>query len=36
VIGTAAIQQGYEVLYRETHTLFEEFADAGLDGSTSR
>jgi DNA replication protein DnaC len=32
-IGRAAIQQGYRVVYRETHTLIEEIADATLDGS---
>jgi DNA replication protein DnaC len=31
-IGLAAIQQGYKVLYRETHILLEELADAALDG----
>jgi DNA replication protein DnaC len=31
-IGMAAIQQGYKVLYRETHILLEELADAALDG----
>ncbi|HEY7153106.1 MAG TPA: IS21-like element helper ATPase IstB [Gemmataceae bacterium] len=31
-IGMAAIQQGYKVLYRETHILLEELADASLDG----
>jgi DNA replication protein DnaC len=31
-IGHAVIQQGYRVLYRETHTLLEELADATLDG----
>jgi DNA replication protein DnaC len=31
-IGQAAIQQGYRVLYRETHTLLDELADATLDG----
>ncbi len=31
-IGHAAIQQGYKVLYRETHILLEELADAALDG----
>ena len=29
-IGRAAIQQGYRVLYRETHTFLEEFAEATL------
>jgi DNA replication protein DnaC len=32
-IGQAAIQQGYKVLYRETHILLEELADACLDGT---
>ena len=32
-IGQAVIQQGYRVLYRETHTLLEELADATLDGT---
>ena len=32
-IGRAAIQQGYRVLYRETHVLIEEIADASLDGT---
>jgi DNA replication protein DnaC len=31
-IGQAAIQQGYRVLYRETHTLINDIADAALDG----
>src|SRR5437870_6104983 len=31
-IGLAAIQQGYRVLYRETHTLINDIADAALDG----
>jgi len=31
-IGLAAIQQGYRVLYRETHTLLEEIAEATIDG----
>lgn len=31
-VGQAAIQQGYRVLYRETHVLLEELADAVLDG----
>src|ERR1700682_2356861 len=29
-IGLAAIQQGYRVLYRETHTLLEELAKASI------
>lgn len=32
-IGQAAIQQGYKVLYREAHTLLDEFAEATLDGT---
>lgn len=32
-IGQAAILQGYKVLYRETHILLEELADATLDGT---
>ena len=32
-LGQAAIQQGYRVLYRETHTLLDEIADATIDGS---
>src|SRR6266568_7186753 len=32
-IGHAAIQQGYRVLYRETHTLLDELADATIDGT---
>lgn len=32
-IGSAAIQQGYRVLYRETHTLINDIADATLDGN---
>jgi DNA replication protein DnaC len=28
----AAIQQGYRVLYRETHTLLTEIAEAALEG----
>ena len=32
-IGQAVIQQGYRVLYRETHTLLDELADATLDGT---
>jgi DNA replication protein DnaC len=31
-IGHAAILQGYRVLYRETHTLLEEIADATIEG----
>ena len=33
-IGLAAIQQGYRVLYRETHTLLAELAEASLDGNS--
>lgn len=32
-VGLAAIQQGYRVLYRETHTLLDEIAEATIDGS---
>lgn len=32
-LGLAAIQQGYRVLYRETHTLLDEIAEATIDGS---
>lgn len=32
-IGLAVIQQGYRVLYRETHSLLDELADATLDGT---
>ena len=32
-IGLAAIQQGYRVLYRETHTLLAELAEASIDGT---
>src|SRR5450755_3666078 len=32
-IGHAAIQQGHRVLYRETHVLLEELADAVVDGT---
>ncbi len=32
-IGQAAILQGHKVLYRETHILLEEIADATLDGT---
>src|SRR5262249_5991846 len=32
-IGLAVIQQGYKVLYRETHILLDELADVALDGS---
>ncbi len=32
-IGQAVIQQGYRVLYRETHTLLDELAELTLDGT---
>ncbi len=32
-IGLAAIQQGYRVLYRETHVLLNNIAEAALDGT---
>ena len=32
-IGQCAIQQGYKVLYRETHILLDELADAVADGT---
>ena len=32
-IGEAVIQQGYRVLYRETHTLLDELAEATIDGT---
>src|SRR5947209_14403045 len=32
-IGHAAISQGHKVLYRETHVLLEELADATIDGT---
>jgi DNA replication protein DnaC len=32
-IGHAVIHQGYRLLYRETHILLEELADATLDGN---
>src|SRR5205085_1431836 len=31
-IGQAAIQQNYRVIYRETHVLLEELADAVMEG----
>ena len=31
-IGLAVIHQGYRVIYRETHTLLNDIADATLDG----
>jgi DNA replication protein DnaC len=35
-IGQAAILQGHQVLYRETHRLLEELADATFDGTRKR
>src|SRR6202453_342020 len=32
-IGQAAIQQGYRVMYRETHVLLDELADAVVGGT---
>src|SRR5678809_751674 len=32
-IGQATIQQGYRVLYRETHVLLDELAEAVVDGT---
>jgi DNA replication protein DnaC len=32
-IGQAAIQQGYRVLYRETHVLLDDLAEAVIDGT---
>jgi DNA replication protein DnaC len=32
-IGSAAIQQGYRVLYREAHTLLEELSEAAIEGT---
>jgi len=32
-IGRVAIQQGCRVIYRETHVLLEELADATIDGT---
>jgi DNA replication protein DnaC len=32
-VGQAVIQQGYRVLYRETHMLLDELAEATIDGS---
>jgi len=32
-IGQAAIQQGYRVMYRETHVLLENLAEAVVDGT---
>jgi len=34
-IGHAAIHQGYKVLYRETHVLLDELAEAVADGTRS-
>ena len=33
-IGQAAIQQGYRVLYRETHELLDDLAEATIDGTS--
>jgi DNA replication protein DnaC len=35
-IGHAAIHQGYKVLYRETHVLLDELAEAVADGARSQ
>ena len=32
-IGQAAIQQGYRVMYRETHVLLDDLAEAVVDGT---
>jgi DNA replication protein DnaC len=32
-IGQSVIQQGYRVLFRETHVLLDELADANIDGT---
>ena len=32
-VGQAAIQQGYRILYRETHVLLDELAEAVIDGT---
>ena len=32
-IGQAAIQQGYRVIYRETHVLLDDLAEAVVDGT---
>src|ERR671930_139804 len=32
-IGQAVIQQGYRVLYRQTHQLLDELAEATIDGT---
>jgi DNA replication protein DnaC len=32
-IGQAVIQQGFRVLYRETHTLLDDLAEATIDGT---
>lgn len=36
VFDLAAIQQGYRVLYRETHMLIDEIAEATIDGSRNQ
>ena len=35
-IGQAAIRQGYRVLYRETHILLDELAEAVVDGTRKK
>ena len=35
-LGRCAILQGHKVLYREAHVLFDELADAGLDGRRAK
>ena len=32
-IGLAAIEQGYRVVYRETHALLDDIAEATIDGT---
>jgi DNA replication protein DnaC len=32
-IGQTAVQQGYRVLYRETHVLLDDLAEAVVDGT---
>ena len=32
-IGLAAIQQGYRVIYRDTHALLEDIVDPSIDGA---
>ncbi len=32
-IGLAAVAQGYRVLYRKTHALLDEIAEATIDGA---